>query len=171
MTSKLPRRLVWAVEMLDVKPDDRILEIGCGHGVAVALICEKLSSGTITAIDRSAKAIETARARNGRCVASGRASFHTVALADASFAGEAFNKIFAVNVNVFWLKPARELIALKHLLAPDGALYLFYETPAPGKTAEVAEKARFNLEKGGFVVDETQFGEAGACIIARRAGS
>jgi ubiquinone/menaquinone biosynthesis C-methylase UbiE len=67
VAAKASDRVVWAVEVLDVAPDDRILEVGCGHGVAVSLICERLDGGHITAVDRSPKMIEMARKRNRAC--------------------------------------------------------------------------------------------------------
>src|ERR671935_187077 len=64
MAGKASERFVWAVDTLEVRPADRLLEVGCGHGVAVSLICERLTTGTITAIDRSPKMIEMATRRN-----------------------------------------------------------------------------------------------------------
>jgi Methyltransferase domain len=73
VAEKASDRIAWAVEILDVGPDDRILEVGCGHGVAVSLVCEHLDRGRITAVDRSPKMIEMARTRN-RAWGAGRAS-------------------------------------------------------------------------------------------------
>lgn len=166
VAAKIPQRLSWAVKTLAVQPDDRILEIGCGRGVAVSLICEKLNGGQIAAIDRSAKMIEIARSRNQRCVASGKVIFQIAALHQTDFAGERFNKIFAVNVNVFWLNPVQELHAIRKLLTPEGALYLFYEPPSASPASMILEKVTANLHRGGFSIREELSSQYGIGIIA-----
>ncbi len=99
---KAAERLVWAVRTLAVEPGDRLLEIGCGRGVAVSLVCEKLDGGTIAAIDRSPKMIEAATRRNVEHVAAGVASFQSASLDRVALDGALFDKIFAINVGLFW---------------------------------------------------------------------
>src|ERR671925_420885 len=79
MAGKASERFVWAVDTLEVRPADRLLEVGCGHGVAVSLVCERLTTGTITAVDRSPKMIEMATRRNREHVDAGRAVLEAIA--------------------------------------------------------------------------------------------
>jgi len=60
MASRVPDRIAWAVDVLSVGTADRLFEIGCGTGVALELVCDRLGDGQITGIDRSAKAITAA---------------------------------------------------------------------------------------------------------------
>ena len=124
-----PVRIAWAVDLLDPAPDDRVLEIGCGPGVAASLVADRLVDGTITAIDRSPTAVARARARNLHHVQSGRLALEQAALAEFR-SDRPFDKAFAVNVNVFWTTPAEaECEALRALLAPHGVVYLVYAGP------------------------------------------
>ena len=49
----MPDRIERFVESMNIHPGDRILEIGCGHGVAAALICNMLQTGAYVGVDRS----------------------------------------------------------------------------------------------------------------------
>lgn len=63
------------------------------------MICDKLTGGKITGIDRSATMVSVAERRNLDNVSSGKAVFRATTLDAADLEGARFNKIFAVNVN------------------------------------------------------------------------
>ncbi|PZG84049.1 hypothetical protein C1I97_34295 [Streptomyces sp. NTH33] len=151
----VPERIRQAIAALDVRPSDRLLEIGCGGGVAVALVCPLLTTGTITAVDRSATATSRAVRRNEDAVRNGRVRIATTAFTEsgltaAGLSDRRFDKIFAINVNLFWTGPARAELALAaDLLASGGALYAFYEPPGD-RLDELAEKVTGTFTAGGF---------------------
>lgn len=169
MTSRVPARLSWAVDVLGVRPGERVLEIGCGRGVAIELLCERSGAGLVVGIDRSPTAIAAAEARNAAHVAAGRVRLLHAALAGADF-DERFDRVFAVNVNVFWLGPARELAAVRRVLAPGGRLLLFYEPPSPAQLERAAEACAAFLREHGWTVEQTLRAELppnlGLCIVA-----
>jgi ubiquinone/menaquinone biosynthesis C-methylase UbiE len=157
VTAAASARLAWAVDVLEVEPGDRLLEVGCGHGVAVALVCERLSGGRILAIDRSAKMIAAATKRNREHVASGRAELETTTLADATLDGQSFDKVFAVHVALFWRQPDEALATVRRLLAPGGGLYLFNQAPGwsdAGSARGFGRRLSGVLSEHGFAVDD-----------------
>jgi protein-L-isoaspartate O-methyltransferase len=170
MTGRPADRFVWAVQTLDVAPSERLLEIGCGQGVAVALICESLSSGSITAIDRSKPMIDQAVRRNREHVESGRATFHAVSLAEAAVIRNRFDKAFVINVRLFRTDAAQEARVLKGLLKPRGAFYLFQQHPSAKRTRAVTEELAIALEDQGFGVEDVKARGGGdalmTCIVA-----
>jgi SAM-dependent methyltransferase len=140
---------------MDIEPSDRILEIGCGHGALVSLMCDRLETGAVTAIDRSEKMVEAALRRNHRHVASGRARFLAEDLSDAQFGFESFTKIVAFNVGVFWRSQAPELSEVKNWLAPGGGLFLFYQPPTDGFLTQSVERLKARLEEERMRVVDT----------------
>jgi ubiquinone/menaquinone biosynthesis C-methylase UbiE len=126
----MSERLEAVVEQLGLRPDDRVLEIGCGHGVAATLVCERLEGGHFTAIDRSAKMIEAAKRRNAAYVEAGKAEFLVATVEHADLGDRRFDKIFAVRVGLFYRDPDRAHRLAERWLAPDGRTFAFFDSPA-----------------------------------------
>jgi ubiquinone/menaquinone biosynthesis C-methylase UbiE len=122
-------RLRSIVDQLEIRPDDRVLEIGCGHGVAATFVCERLESGRLTAVDRSPKMIEAAARRNAEYVDAGKAEFLVAALEDLDLGDRVFDKIFAVRVGLFHRDPDRAHGLAEPWLAPGGTVFAFFDPP------------------------------------------
>jgi trans-aconitate methyltransferase len=163
--------LVWAVETLGVRPADRVLELGCGHGVAVSLVCERLDGGSVLGIDRSVTMIEMAARRNTDHVAAGRAAFQVAALHEADLGDARFDLVFASHVPVFLRgDPVRELEVVRAHLAPGGRFALPFQPLDPASTGPTVERLARVLADGGFTVvrrhvAELPSGRAG-CVVA-----
>ena len=121
----MSERLRRVVDRLDVRPGERVLEIGCGHGVAATLVCER--GARLTAIDRSSKMVEAAARRNAAYVAGGTAEFLVARLEDADLGDQRFDKIFAVRVGLFHREPERARLLAERWLAPGGVLVTEYD--------------------------------------------
>ena len=130
----MSERVRKVVEKLDVRPDDRILEIGCGHGVAATLVCERLEGGHLTAIDRSAKMIEAATRRNASHIEAGKAEFIACDLEGFDPEDRRFDKVFAVRVGLFHREPERARSIAERWLAPGGELFVFFDEPTNRKS-------------------------------------
>jgi len=120
-------RLRSIVDQLDIRPRDRVLEIGCGHGVAATFVCERLEGGHLTAVDRSPKMIEAAMRRNVAWIDAGTAEFLVADLEALDLGDRRFDKIFAVRVGLFHREPERAHGIAERWLAPGGAVFSFYD--------------------------------------------
>jgi ubiquinone/menaquinone biosynthesis C-methylase UbiE len=123
-------RLRRVVEGLGVRPGDRVLEIGCGHGVAATFVCERLDGGRLTAIDRSPKMIAAAASRNAEHVAAGRAEFLVMRLEELDLGNRRFDIAFAVRVGLFHREPERARALVEPYLAPGGRIVSVFDPPS-----------------------------------------
>ncbi len=115
-------RLRRIVDALDVRPGERVLEIGCGHGVAVTYLLQR--GAQVTALDRSQKMIAAAKKRNpaAECI--------VASLEDVDLGERRFDAILAVRVGLFHREPERARALAERWLAPGGRLLVETDFPA-----------------------------------------
>lgn len=117
------------VNSMKVRPNDRVLEIGCGHGVAATLLCEKLTSGCYVAVDRSSKMVAMATRRNQSFVEAGVAEFVQSEFESLDLGDKRFDKVLAMRVRLFYEQPHQARKLAKRWLAPNGKLFVQYDEP------------------------------------------
>jgi SAM-dependent methyltransferase len=79
MANEISRRLAEIVEALPLRPHMRVLEIGCGPGVAARAVLKRIGAGYVLAIDRSPKTIAQAKQRSRAELATGNLEFRQTA--------------------------------------------------------------------------------------------
>jgi len=150
---EIPARIRWAVDFMDVQPSDHILEIGCGPGAGAELICSRLETGKMMAIDRSESGVDRTKRRCKEYIDAGRLTVRQIDLATLRVPIKRLNKVFAFNVNLFWVRDCKDEVALLHeRVLPGGAVYLFYEATRPEQVPEMLRNASAALTEGGFRV-------------------
>ena len=146
-------RLVWTAELVDPAPSERVLEVGCGHGVLVSLVADRLDSGVVVGIDRSATMIAAAGRRNRAAVEAGRVRLEAASLVDAELAGQAFEVVVSFDVRAFWTPPAPEWDVVGRVLAPGGRVIVGCSLMSADAEGAVTGAVRELAGSRGFGLD------------------
>ncbi len=134
---RISPRIADFVAALPLRPDMRVLEIGCGPGVAARAVSHQLTTGRIVGIDRSAKAIALALAGSTAELATGRLEFRQAAVEAFTLSADEplFDLAFAMRVGALdGRHPELEAAALARIraaLQSEGLLLIDDRPPVP----------------------------------------
>lgn len=154
------RRNAWVVSLLDVRPTDRVLEIGFGPGVAVAELV-RAGAAHVSGIDHSAVMLRQASRRNAAAIRAGRVTLINAPVDQVpdALAGP-FDAVLAVNSLGFWPDTAERLTELRERLAPGGRIAVASQPRGPGATADTSRRAAEAVENllrcAGYVGTRTE---------------
>lgn len=163
------------VELLDLRPEDRVLEVGFGPGLAVARAAELATAGKVVGIDHSALMLRQASRRNAEAIRADRVELLLGSVDALPRFDAPFDKVLAVNVYMFWKDPIAVLGDLRRVLRPGGVIALTLQPRRRGATAEdtraAGERMAASLGAAGFREVRTEILEMApvpaACVLGR----
>lgn len=135
------KRNVWAVGLLGVKPTDRVLELGCGPGIAIRELSRRATHGLVCGVDHSEVVVRQATRRNMDAVRAGRVDLRCGSVEHLPAFEEPFDKVLAVNNMGMWCNPGERLKELHSLMRPGGRIAIVSQPRCHGATAETTVAA------------------------------
>jgi len=135
------------IGLLDVRADDRILEVGFGPGVAIQRLVPRLPNGSIAGVDPSLEMVRQAAARNATALRHERVDLRHGGVEELPFADASFDKALAINSMQVWPDPAAGLCEIRRVLKPAGTIALGFTVNSGQPKEGVAEA----LSAAGFV--------------------
>ena len=150
----------WVVSLLQVRPAERVLEIGFGPGLAVAELA-RAGAGHVYGVDHSAVMLRQAARRNAAAIRAGRVTLLGASVDQLPPALDGpFDAILAVNSLGFWPAPAERLAELRRRLAPGGRIAVVSQPRCHGATASTSRSAAGEIENllrgAGFTHPRTE---------------
>jgi ubiquinone/menaquinone biosynthesis C-methylase UbiE len=147
------------VEWLAAEPDDRVLEIGFGHGRTIAWLAARTGpDGFVAGVDPSDTMLRQASAWNRDAIASGRVQLAKGDTRRIPFPDRSFDHVLATNCVQFWGDLPSALAEIRRVLAPGGGLLIGIRVhdprsgrfASPGFRPEQIAAVRAVVERAGF---------------------
>lgn len=131
---------VWAAATLELQPADRVLDLGSGPGVGLALSARRLRSGMAVGIDPSADMHAQASKRNRRALHRGRVGLAVAQVSTLPFPDACFDKAVSVNAVRLWPDPVHDLGEVRRVLRPGGRLVLVMHAHDAERGSQIARQ-------------------------------
>jgi len=107
---------IWALSYLDIRPTDRVLDVGCGGGMAIKLIAQSAVHGFVAGVDHSPEMVEQARRRNAAAIRAGRVEIVHGDVAALPYDDASFDTVVSVQTFYFWPDPIQGLCEVRRVL-------------------------------------------------------
>ena len=171
----------WGLRFLELTPDAKVLDCGCGGGANIKRLLKKCPQGVVKGIDYSSVSVEKSKRVNEAAVTKGRCDVLRASVTELPFESEQFNAVTAFETVYFWPELAQNFREVYRVLKPGGIFFICNE--ANGETAKddrwtqiingmtiyTDTALKEYLEKAGFCQIQSHKNKKGwLCVTARK---
>lgn len=153
----------WMLELARIQPQDRVLEIGYGPGLALEGALQTVDSGIVVGMDHSEVMYTQASNRVARAISQGRVRLSVGDIEAKPTFDTSFNHIYSANVVMFWQDPVAVFQHLKTLLVANGDIVTLYMPRHKGARSEdsyeKADEITICLKQAGLIDIRTEVKE------------
>lgn len=155
----------WVIHLLNVQPNDKVLEVGFGPGVGIEMLAAKVTTGSVVGVDSSKEMVEQARSRNAKAIESGSVQLQYGSAEALPFADDIFDKVLTINSMQVWTDVMMGLREIRRVIKVGGLIAFGFTTASGQPSAGLTEM----LKAAGFT-KETNLVETdrGFCILTTK---
>lgn len=150
----------WTVDLLDIQPNDHVLELGCGPGLALQSCLTHATDGLVVGLDHSETMLAQSCARNRQAIRDKRLELRFGSLGELSDSPAQYNKIYSVNVIQFLEDLHAVFSVFYHHLKPGGLVATTYmprgQNPSRAKAWQMANEVTRHMVRTGFTQIRTE---------------
>jgi ubiquinone/menaquinone biosynthesis C-methylase UbiE len=154
----------WISDLLEVGPNDSVLEVGFGPGVVIQRLSKLAAAGHVAGIDQSREMVDQARARNATAIQSGRVDLWHGSVDSLPFDDNSFDKALAINSMQVWPDAVAGLREMRRVMKPGGGIALGF-TPHSGQANKGLSET---LIAAGFTKTQVVETGKGFCALATK---
>jgi ubiquinone/menaquinone biosynthesis C-methylase UbiE len=150
-----------ALTLCDLKEQDRLLEIGFGHGNTIKLASQTITQGITAGIDISSTMLKMAKKNNKMKIQQGLVKLKLASVDCIPYPDQYFNKVISIHTLYFWQDYNRALSEIWRVLGPQGKILIGFRYdqnaienfPPSVYSFKSAQEVATLLEKNRFKVD------------------
>lgn len=154
----------WVAGLLEVRPDDAVLEVGFGPGVIIQRLANLASSGRVAGIDQSQEMFQQASARNAAEIRGNHVDLKCGSVESLPFNNNSFDKVIAINSMQVWPDAIGGLREVRRVMTPGGRIALGFTPYSGQRNGGLLEI----LTAAGFVEARMVESNKGFCALATK---
>ena len=170
----------WGLRFLELTPDAKVLDCGCGGGANIKRLLKKCPQGVVKGIDYSSVSVEKSKRVNEAAVTKGRCDVLRASVTELPFESEQFNAVTAFETVYFWPDLPQCFREIWRVLKSGGTFLICNESNGDtdkdekwteiigGMTIYKDIELKSCLEQAGFFDVQIHKKKSWLCVTARK---